>query len=370
LATEARMITSDSALRLGLATATACLLACGSATYSEPVPLQASPSQIAPKPAASTPAKPAPPPEAAAPAPAPAPAPPPEVKHDPSHDRAAQLREAAGLLEKAEDARERDAKSYAEQLFSSAELIVGSAALAELASRFRQGAPPRIDTPLKALPKDSAPQPAVVGSSEKDRPEPRPKKGALTGTLSLGGKAFSGDFGVVTLQPIGKNLRAFPTARIMEQRNRTFAPHVLVVPVGSVVMFPNFDPTFHNVFSSSETKPFDLGLYKSGEAREVLFDREGTVRLACNLHANMSAFIVVVSAPHYVVTDSSGNFSFASLEPGKYTLKAYSERSLAPYTQEIEIKPGKNRVNVGVADDAPTGPLPDKFGVARVAKKS
>lgn len=363
MATEVRMITSNSARGLVLVAAIACLVACG-AVYSEPVPLQNTPT-AAPKVAAAPP--PAPP--VATPPPAPPP-PPPEVKHDPAHDRAAQLREAAGLLEQAEDARARDAKSYAEQLFSTAEMIVGSAALADIASRFRQGAPPRVETPLKALPKDSAPQPAVVGSSERDRPEPKPKKGALAGTLLLGGKAFSGDFGVVTLQPAGKNIRAFPTARIMEQRNRTFAPHVLVVPLGSVVIFPNFDPVFHNVFSASDTKPFDLGLYKSGEAREVLFDHEGTVRLACNLHANMSAFIVVVSAPHYVVTDSSGSFSFASLEPGKYTLKAYSERSLAPYTQEIEIKPGKNRVNVGVADDAPTGPLPDKFGVARVAKKS
>jgi plastocyanin len=186
----------------------------------------------------------------------------------------------------------------------------------------------------------------------------------------LGGKPFASEFGVVTLQPAGKKLPVFPTARIMEQRNRAFAPHVLVLPVGSVVTFPNFDPVFHNVFSSSDTKPFDLGLYKSGEAREVVFDHEGTVRLACNLHANMSAYIVVVSAPHYAVTDSSGGFKFTSLDPGTYTLRAYSERSLAPHVEEIVVKPGRNQVTVGVPDDAPTGPLPDKFGVARVAKKS
>jgi len=289
-------------------------------------------------------------------------------KPGPAGERASQLREAANLLEKADEAREREARSYAEQLFSSAEIIVGADALAELAPLFRRGAPPRVQTPVKSLPKDSPPQPATVGSSERDRPEPRPKKGSLAGTLMLGGKPFSGEFGVVTLQPVGKKLHAFPTARIMEQRNRSFAPHILVVPVGSVVTFPNFDPVFHNVFSASDTKPFDLGLYKTGEAREVVFDREGTVRLACNLHANMSAYIVVVSAPHYVVTDPSGEFRFASLEPGKYTLKAYSERSLAAYTTEIAIKPGKNQVTVGVTDDAPAGPLPDKFGVPRVAK--
>jgi plastocyanin len=315
---------------------------------------------------------PAPRPQAPAPPPAPASAPaePPKAPLDPVRARAAQIREAATLLDKAADARDQDQRSYAEQLFSSAELIVGAAAVAPVASLFRQGAPPRIDTPLKLLPLDTPPQPKAVGSSETDRPEPpKPRRGSLTGALRIGGQPFAGDYGVVTLQPTGKTVRALPTARIMEQRGRALAPHVLVVPVGSVVSFPNFDPTFHNVFSVSEAKPFDLGLYKNGETREVTFDKEGVVRLACNLHANMSGWIVVVSVPHYSVTDASGGFRFGSLAPGKYTLKAFSERSLAPVVREIDIKPGPNKVDVDVTADAPTGPSPDKFGVPRVAKK-
>src|SRR5262249_43314148 len=162
-------------------------------------------------------------------------------------------------------------------------------------------------------------------------------------------------YGVVTLAPAGKSLRPLPTARIMEQRNRTMAPHILVVPVGSVVSFPNFDPIFHNVFSVSEAKGFDLGLYKNGEAPEVPFREEGVVRLACNLHANMSGIIVVVSAPHYVVTDTSGAFHFGSLAPGKYMLKAFSERSISPVVREVDIKPGPNQVAIDVTADAPTG---------------
>jgi hypothetical protein len=356
------MITHRSRSWLVLAAALA-PLACGG---SSPPPVD----PVGHPPPAATP--PPSPPPASQPASAPAPAAEEKKKAplDPVRARAEQIREAASLIDKAADARDQDQRSYAEQLFSSAELIVGSAALEKLAPTFRQGAPPRIDTPLKQMAPDAAPQPKAVGNSEADHPEPpKPKKGALAGTLRIGGQPFSGDYGVVTLQPVGKKVHLFPTARIMEQRGRELAPHVLVVPVGSVVTFPNFDPIYHNVFSTSNVKPFDLGLYKSGEAREVTFDKEGVVRLACNLHSNMSGWIVVVSAPHYVVTDTSGRFAFNSLAPGKYTLTAFSERSLQPVTQEIDVKPGKNQVTVGVTADAPQGPSPDKFGVPRVAKK-
>jgi hypothetical protein len=119
------------------------------------------------------------------------------------------------------------------------------------------------------------------------------------------------------------------------------------------------------VFSTSPAAPFDLGLYKSNEAREFTFPKEGIVRLGCNLHANMSAYIAVVAAPAYVVTDGDGRFAFKRLPPGRYKLRAWSERSTAPITQDIAIKPGKNTVTVGVAGDAPRGPQPDKFGGKR-----
>jgi plastocyanin len=291
--------------------------------------------------------------------------PPPASAPDPVGERAAALREAASLLDKAAAARARGNRSFAEQLFSSAELIVGPEAVAELSAVFREGAPPRVTTPLKVLPKDTPPQPDKVGASDDDEPDAKPKRGSLAGVVEVGGQA-GGALGVVTLEPLGKKAkRRTPKLRVMEQRERQFAPRVLVVPVGSTVQFPNFDPVFHNVFSTSPTTAFDLGLYKNGEAREVRLDKEGVLRLGCNLHANMAAHIVVVAAPHYVTTDAKGEFRFRSLEPGKYLLSAWSEKSKTPITQEIEIKAGPNQVKVGVSADAETGPAPDKFGVSR-----
>jgi hemoglobin len=284
----------------------------------------------------------------------------------PVGERAEGLREAATLLDKADAARTRGNRSLADQLFSSAELIVGAEPLAALAALFREGAPPRITTPPVAAPSNSAPQPVAVGSSADEEPEPRPQKGALAGAV----RAAGGDdtLAVVTLEPLsGRFTRRAPRHRVIEQRNREFAPRLLAVPVGSTVSFPNFDSIYHNVFSRSDARPFDLGLYKSGQARELAFDREGIVRVGCNLHANMSATVVVVSAPHYAITDRRGHFLFRSLEPGRYRLRAYGERSAAPTIQEVTVVAGDNNVRVALGAES-SGPLADKFGMARAGK--
>ena len=280
-------------------------------------------------------------------------------------ERAQALKEAASFLEKAAAARDRGARTFAEQLFSSAEVMVGVEALAELAPLFRQGAPPRINTPLKTLSRDLPPQPAAVGNSDEEEPAPKPLRGSLSGTVLQLGKAREG-FAVVTLEPLsGKWHRRAPRQRIMEQRGRQFAPRLMVIPVGSTVSFPNFDTIYHNVFSTSEARPFDLGIYKNGAAREVTFDREGVVSLSCNLHANMNAHIAVVNAPHYAITDDKGRFNFQSLAPGAYKLRAWSDRSPRPATREVVIKPERNTASIEVEGDAPQGPSPDKFGVSR-----
>jgi plastocyanin len=283
----------------------------------------------------------------------------------PVGQRAQGLREAADLLDKAQSALDNGNKDLAEMLFSSAELLTGEDAVAAVAPAFREGAPPRVTTaPVKV--EDKGAQPKAVGNSDDDEPDAKPARGKLVGAVKIDGKSAAGVLGFVTLEPIGKKPKGrAPKQRVMEQRNREFAPHVLAVPVGSTVTFPNFDSIFHNVFSRSDASMFDLGLYKGGEARDVKFEREGIVRLGCNLHANMSAYVIVVAAPHYAITGDDGSFTFKSLDPGKYTLKAWSEKSKAPITQVVTVKAGDNTVEVGVAGDAPAGPSPDKFGAAR-----
>jgi plastocyanin len=302
-------------------------------------------------------------PVAATPAAAPA------GKLTPAGEKAAALRQAADLLDKAGAALAGGNKNFAEQLFSTAELLVGADALASLAPQFREGAPPRVTTPTEKVDPSAPPQPKTVGSSEAEDAEakvPPPRvEGSLTGSVEIGGKPLNGAFGLVTLEPAsGKWPPRTPKKRVIEQRGREFLPHVMAIPVGSTVSFPNFDTVFHNVFSTSPLGAFDLGIYKQGEAREFTFTKEGIIRLGCNLHANMSAYIAVVSAPAYVVTDDHGQFAFKHLAPGKYKLKAWSEKSKAPIEQDVTIKVGANHVEVGVAADAPAG-NPDKFGGKR-----
>ncbi|HEU4731833.1 MAG TPA: hypothetical protein VFT22_28255, partial [Kofleriaceae bacterium] len=270
-------------------------------------------------------------------------------------------RSAAELLSAAITAAKRGQRSYAEQLFSRAELVVGVPALASAAGAFREGAPPRIKTALKSM-KDTAPQPTIVGKSEDDDPPKKPELGMLHGTLQLQGKPLGG-LGLVMLWPKdGKAPRRAPKFRVIEQRNKMFAPHLMAVPVGSTVAFPNFDTIYHNVFSLSQPQRFDLGLYKSGDMREMKFSKPGIIRLGCNIHANMSAYLVVVDAPHYVVAEQDGGFNFRSLRPGKYRMQAWSEQSAEPITTEITVKAGDNQATLDLKGGASQGPSEDKFG--------
>ncbi len=294
----------------------------------------------------------------------------------PAHERADQLRHAADLIESAQASLDSGNRSGADVLFSTAELLTGPEAVAALAPRFREGAPPRITTaPIKVA--DVAPQPEAVGNSEDDeaeeakaadapRPPPKPPaRGSLAGTVRIAGAA-GGGLALVTLEPLDRAWKPRRAKqRIMEQRGRKFAPQLMLIPTGSTVEFPNFDSIFHNVFSTSIADPFDLGLYRQGEARAVTFAKEGIVHVGCSIHANMAATIVVIDAPHYVIPGADGAFRFHTLSPGRYRLRAWSERSKAPITQEVTIAVGDNTVDVGVDGDAPRGPMDDKFGVAR-----
>ena len=111
----------------------------------------------------------------------------------------------------------------------------------------------------------------------------------------------------------------------MDQRHETFVPHVLAVTVGTVVDFPNSDPVFHNVFSLSKAKPFDLGRYAAGGSKSVRFDRPGVVQVFCEIHSHMSAYILVFAHRYYAVTGEDGAYRIRDVPPGTYTAVVWYE---------------------------------------------
>ncbi|MEO8099380.1 MAG: carboxypeptidase regulatory-like domain-containing protein [Acidobacteriota bacterium] len=145
---------------------------------------------------------------------------------------------------------------------------------------------------------------------------------------------------VVWLEPVNA---ALPPARTglkarMDQRNKTFVPHVLAVEAGTSIDFPNSDPIFHNAFSNYNGRQFDIGLYPPGSSKSVLFGRPGIVRVFCNIHASMSAVIVVLDTPYYATTQKDGTYRIANVPPGTYQLRVFHERATeATLTQAAKL---------------------------------
>ena len=116
---------------------------------------------------------------------------------------------------------------------------------------------------------------------------------------------------------------------ILDQRNETFVPHVLAITTGTTVEFPNSDRIFHNVFSLSKVARFDLGRYATGRSKSVRFDRPGIVRVFCDIHSHMNAFILVFSHTFFTMTDTDGRYRLDNIPPGTYTVLAWHEGVLS-----------------------------------------
>jgi len=110
---------------------------------------------------------------------------------------------------------------------------------------------------------------------------------------------------------------------LVDQREMKFIPRVSAVLVGTTVDFPNNDKVWHNVFSTSEAKKFDLGLYPSGQSRSVTFDKAGVVRILCNVHPSMEAYVVVKSHSYFTVADARGNYTLSDVPLGKYRVEVW-----------------------------------------------
>src|SRR6202161_573107 len=139
---------------------------------------------------------------------------------------------------------------------------------------------------------------------------------------------------VVWLSPLDDSTQAAASRVALDQssqlvqQNKTFEPHILVVRVGTLVQFPNRDPFFHNIFSMYDGKRFDLGLYEAGTSRSVKFDRPGVSYLFCNIHAEMSAVVVVVDTPYFAMSDRAGHLTIPDVPDGRYQMHVWYERSL------------------------------------------
>ena len=154
-------------------------------------------------------------------------------------------------------------------------------------------------------------------------PERRPAIADLG--MSEGHEASDQRVAVVYLETAPRGAfeeRPGPTV-VLDQRNETFVPHVLAITTGTTVRFLNSDKTYHNVFSLSRPKRFDLGRYPTGSSKSVRFDRPGIVRVFCEIHSHMSAFILVFAHQHFAVTNARGEYRIDGLPPGTYTVAVW-----------------------------------------------
>lgn len=194
------------------------------------------------------------------------------------------------------------------------------------------------------------------------KPNPRPTISlALAAGLALAASAHGGTIEgrvrppfpvadlstyVIWVEDIEGTFPAPEKPAVMDQKDLKFVPHVLAIPMGATVEFPNSDPVSHNVFSISDAKRFNLGLYKRGAVRRVKFNAAGVVELLCNVHLEMSAYIVVVKNPYFAQTKQDGSFRLENVPAGRHRLRCWHEHGCT-WEQVVEV-PADGTVEISI----------------------
>jgi plastocyanin len=186
--------------------------------------------------------------------------------------------------------------------------------------------------------------PAVVGTIrgrvEFLRDQPSPERRPSISDLGMPARRDRPDqrIAVVYLESAPRGAfeeRAGPTV-VLDQRNENFIPHVLAITTGTSVEFRNSDRTYHNVFSLSKANSFDLGRYPPGRSKSVRFDHAGIVRVFCEIHSHMNAFILVFAHRHFALTSADGEYRIDGVPPGTYTVSVWHP-FLATKSQSVRI---------------------------------
>ena len=171
---------------------------------------------------------------------------------------------------------------------------------------------------------------------------------------------------VVWLSPVNGNgtHTVVPRHVTMVQKDKSFTPHVLAIPVGSVVDFPNYDPIFHNAFSNYNGQLFDVGLYPPGTTKAVTFRREGIVRVFCNIHPTMSAVIAVLNTSWFAVTGRDGSYRINDVPAGEYEIHFFHERAtedtLNQMSRKLRVQAADESVPAIAISEAAYLPTPHK----------
>jgi len=213
---------------------------------------------------------------------------------------------------------------------------------------------------LIAAPAQDAPRQGLEVTAKIQLPQPaKPHQGGMPAA-------------VLWLKPLTPGLSIPPQAPphngyTLAQKNKMFMPHLLVVPAGSVVMFPNADPFFHNVFSLFDGQRFDLGLYEAGKTKAVPFSREGVSYIFCNIHSEMSAVVIALSTPLYSIADRDGGFRVSGVPSGDYELHLWVEGEqqsvLDRWVRRLQISPVSLNLGTIVLGTSPRPPNHEnKFG--------